>query len=85
VPGVVGTRGAGLMLGVELAEGLDARAIYADLLAHGLIVNAVNPSTIRLVPPITVTDEEVDEALTLMAAAIARALDGTSSSEGATT
>jgi len=74
VPGVVGTRGAGLMLGVELAEGLDAKAIYADLLAHGLIVNAVDPSTLRLVPPITVTDEEIDEALAMIAAALERAL-----------
>jgi acetylornithine/N-succinyldiaminopimelate aminotransferase len=75
VPGVAGVRGAGLMLGVELADGLDARAIYADLLAHGLIVNAVNPATIRLVPPITVSDEEVDEALQLLAEALARALE----------
>lgn len=62
------------MLGVELAEGLDAKAIYADLLDHGLIVNAVTPTTLRLVPPITVTDSEIDEAVALIEASLARAL-----------
>lgn len=73
VAGVAGVRGAGLMLGVALEEGIDAREVYADLLDHGLIVNAVNASTIRLVPPITVTDDEIDEAVELMAAALDRA------------
>jgi acetylornithine/succinyldiaminopimelate/putrescine aminotransferase len=74
VPGVVDVRGRGLMLGVELAEGLDAKVIYADLLDHGLIVNAVTPTTLRLVPPITVTDAEIDEAVSLIVASLARAL-----------
>jgi 4-aminobutyrate aminotransferase-like enzyme len=41
-----------------------------------LIVNAVDPSTIRLVPPLTVTDDEIDEAVDLLSAAIGRALAG---------
>ena len=61
--GVTGVRGAGLMLGVELAEGLDAKQAYVDLLDAGLIVNAVNPTTIRLLPPLTVSDDELDEAI----------------------
>jgi predicted acetylornithine/succinylornithine family transaminase len=73
VEGVRGVRGKGLMLGVELDVGIDARAVYADLLDQGLIVNAVDPSTIRLVPPITVTDDEIDEAVALIAAALQRA------------
>jgi acetylornithine/succinyldiaminopimelate/putrescine aminotransferase len=73
VPGVRAVRGAGLMLGVGLEEGLDAREVCADLLDHGLIVNAVDPSTIRLVPPITVSDAEIDEAIELLAVALDRA------------
>jgi acetylornithine/N-succinyldiaminopimelate aminotransferase len=73
VPGVRAVRGAGLMLGVGLDDDLDARAVYTDLLDHGLIVNAVDPSTIRLVPPITVTDAEIDEAVGLIEQALARA------------
>ncbi len=68
--GVVGVRGFGLMLGVELANGLDARVAYTDLLDAGLIVNAVNPSTIRLIPPLTVSDAEVDEAVALINSAL---------------
>ena len=73
--GVVGVRGFGLMLGVELADGLDARVAYADLLDAGLIVNAVNPSTIRLVPPLTVSDAEVDEAVALINTVLLRQRD----------
>ncbi len=64
--GVTGVRGAGLMLGVQLADGLDAKRAYADLLDEGLIVNAVNPTTIRLLPPLTVTDDELDEAIAMI-------------------
>ena len=64
--GVIGVRGAGLMLGVELAEGLDAKQAYVDLLDAGLIVNAVSPTTIRLLPPLTVSDDELDEAIAMI-------------------
>jgi predicted acetylornithine/succinylornithine family transaminase len=72
VPGVVDVRGRGLMLGVELAEGIDAKAVYADLLDRGLIVNAVTASALRLVPPITVSDSEIDEAIALITASLAQ-------------
>jgi len=73
VEAVIDVRGRGLMLGVELAEGIDARVVYTDLLERGLIVNAVSPTTIRLVPPITVTDDEIDEAMVLISQALAAA------------
>ena len=66
VAGVLDVRGRGLMLGVELADGIDAKAVYLDLLERGLIVNAVTPTTVRLVPPITVSDAEIDEAVGLI-------------------
>jgi len=71
VPGVASIRGSGLMLGVGLDDGLDAMRAYSDLLDAGLIVNAVDPLTIRLLPPITVTDAEIDEAVTMITAALA--------------
>ena len=39
--GVVDVRGRGLMLGAALADGIDAKAVYAELLDRGLIINAV--------------------------------------------
>ncbi len=74
VPGVADVRGRGLMLGVELVDGIDAKAIYGDLLGLGLIVNAVTPTTLRLVPPITVTDAEIDEAIAMVSASLESAL-----------
>lgn len=68
--GVVGVRGHGLMLGVELADGIDARVAYADLLEAGLIVNAVNPTTIRLIPPLNISDTEVAEAVAMIGSAL---------------
>lgn len=64
--GIVGIRGEGLLLGVALADGIDANTVAADLLARGLIVNAVNASTLRLAPPLTVTPAEVEEACSMI-------------------
>jgi len=83
-PGVDAVRGRGLMLGVELAEGVDARHVAAVLLGRGLIVNAVTPTTLRLVPPLTVTAEEIAEATGLIRAALIDALQDESSVAGDT-
>lgn len=80
VAGVVDVRGRGLMLGVELHAGLDAKAAYNELLAAGLIVNAVNPTTIRLLPPITVSDAEIDEAVSMIASALRTQIDASDAS-----
>ena len=53
LPGVAGTRGRGLMVGVALEEGIDAAAVGADLLERGLVVNVPAPATLRLLPPLT--------------------------------
>jgi acetylornithine/N-succinyldiaminopimelate aminotransferase len=67
LPGVASVRGYGLLLGVQLADGLDAAAVTATLLERGLIVNAVNPTSLRLAPPLVVTEAEIDEAVELVA------------------
>jgi len=66
IPGVAGVRGAGLLLAVELAAGIDAKAVYSRLLANGLVTNAVTATALRLAPPYTVSDEEIDEAVAIM-------------------
>ena len=81
--GVVEVRGQGLMLGAQLADGIDAKTVYLRLLERGLITNAVNASTLRFVPPLTVSDAEIDEAVALVADEVALALDG--ATDGATT
>jgi len=59
--GLEGVRGRGLMLAFEIADAPDvARRL---LLEQRLVVNATGPTTIRLLPPLTVSRDEVDEAL----------------------
>jgi len=63
IDGVREVRGRGLMIGVGLEEGIDAAALAGRLLEEGLIVNVPEPGTLRLLPPLVVTDEEVEKAL----------------------
>jgi predicted acetylornithine/succinylornithine family transaminase len=71
VDGVTGVRGTGLLLGVELAA-IDARAVVADLLSHGVVANAVTPTALRLAPSLLITDDQIDAAVHAIAAALAR-------------
>jgi acetylornithine/succinyldiaminopimelate/putrescine aminotransferase len=64
--GVAEVRGRGLMVGVGLEDGIDAAAVGADLLERGLIVNVPDPSTLRLLPPLTVEPGEIREAVGLI-------------------
>jgi acetylornithine/succinyldiaminopimelate/putrescine aminotransferase len=59
-------RGQGLLLAIEW--GPDAKAAQNALLARGLVTNAVSATAIRLAPPLTVSDEEITEAVALIAA-----------------
>ena len=67
--GVTEVRGRGLMLGVGL-PGENAAELRDGLLSEGLVVNAPDPSTIRLLPPLNLSDAEVDEGLELMRRAL---------------
>ncbi|MFT3862834.1 MAG: acetylornithine/succinylornithine family transaminase [Solirubrobacterales bacterium] len=66
LPGVAGTRGRGLMIGVALEEGIDAAAVGTDLLRRGLVVNVPVPGTLRLLPPLVVDADQIDEAVGLI-------------------
>jgi acetylornithine/N-succinyldiaminopimelate aminotransferase len=61
-------RGLGLMIGFHVAHAPEvARRL---LLEQRLVVNATGPDTIRLLPPLTVSSEEVDEAVRRIQAAL---------------
>lgn len=66
VPGVVEVRGAGLLLAAQLRDGLDAKVAYGELLASGVVVNPVTSTALRLAPPLTVTESEIDEVISIM-------------------
>ncbi|MBR5950976.1 MAG: hypothetical protein IKZ87_06040, partial [Actinomycetaceae bacterium] len=51
------------LLGVEVA---DSTAVRQALLDEGVIVNAPNPTTIRLAPPLVITTEELEPFVEIM-------------------
>jgi predicted acetylornithine/succinylornithine family transaminase len=67
IPQVESVRGAGLLIGAQLRDGISAPDVYRALLQRGLICNAVNASTLRFAPPLTVGDGELVEATTIVA------------------
>ena len=78
---VVDVRGMGLLLAAELAPGWASADVAAQLLATGVIVNAVTPTALRFAPSLLISDDEVDTAVRLVAAAL-DATRGTGSGNG---
>jgi predicted acetylornithine/succinylornithine family transaminase len=76
IPQVRSVRGQGLLLAAELGDGADAKAVYTELLARGLVTNAVTATALRLAPPITVSGAEIDEAVALIADVLAAGIGG---------
>jgi acetylornithine/N-succinyldiaminopimelate aminotransferase len=69
LPHVVSVRGRGLMLACEL-DVPAPEVVRRALLAQRLIVNATGPTTVRLLPPLTIEPEQVDDALARLAGAL---------------
>ena len=61
-------RGAGLMWGLELNR--DAAAIVPAGLERGVVVNRTAETVIRLLPPLVITERELDEGLDRLDAAL---------------
>ncbi len=75
--GVTSVRGRGLLLAAELdldalPDGRYAPGAAADCLRGGLVVNAVTSSALRFTPPLTVTADEIDEAVRRLETCLAR-------------
>ncbi len=63
LPGVVEVRGRGLMLACDFEDGGAPDLVRRALLEQRLVLNATGPATLRLLPPLTIGSDEVDEAL----------------------
>jgi len=68
---VTEVRGLGLLLAAQLVDRFDAKAVVADCLQAGLVLNAVSPTSIRFAPPLIVTRADIDEAIDILAAVLA--------------
>ena len=73
-PAIVEVRGAGLMWGLELS--MDAGPVYDAAIRHGVLVNRTAGKVIRLLPPLVITEAELDRAIGLLDAAFCEVLEG---------
>lgn len=64
-----GCRGQGLLIGIGLRHPV-AKAVVAAAQEHGLVINAPNDETIRLVPALNIGDVEIDEFVELFTASL---------------
>ncbi|MFC5650446.1 aspartate aminotransferase family protein [Paenibacillus solisilvae] len=66
-------RGKGLLLAFDLPSDKGAELV-AECLKEGLLINSPNPNTIRLMPPLVVTKDEIDQMILLLCHALNRVL-----------
>ena len=52
--------GLGLLQSIELSSQLNGKYIAAQLCQEGILVNSTKSNVIRLLPPYTITKEEID-------------------------
>ena len=69
--GVEEVRGRGLMVGARLAPELDPARVAGAALEAGLVINVPAPATLRFLPPLVITEAEVDEALETLSGVLA--------------
>lgn len=59
---VTDVRGVGLLLAIEFKDDISAD-VLAECNQRGLLLNAPSPTTIRIMPPLTINIEEIDTGL----------------------
>jgi acetylornithine/N-succinyldiaminopimelate aminotransferase len=79
---VTGVKGAGLMQGLHLS--VDALPVIEASLQAGLLVNRTAEKVVRMLPPLTVTAAEIEEATSILDGAL-RAVSATGTGAGAGT
>jgi predicted acetylornithine/succinylornithine family transaminase len=72
IDGVVDLRGRGLMVGLTLADDLDAPAVRDRCLEAGLVINCPGPGMLRFLPPLVVSEQDVGHGLELIIGCISK-------------
>jgi hypothetical protein len=60
---VTEVRGSGLMIGADLKEGIKAPYVVEAGLDAGFLLNATGEHTLRFLPPLIITEEEIDKLI----------------------
>jgi len=64
-PFIIDVRGCGLLLAIEFDSDIGQDVLMACL-ERGLLVNKLKPNAIRFIPPLIISNREVDEALGIL-------------------
>jgi acetylornithine/N-succinyldiaminopimelate aminotransferase len=64
-PYVAGVRGMGLMIGIQV-QGIGHKELAQKMIDAGLLVLTAGKDTVRLLPPLTITKEEIMSGLAIM-------------------
>jgi predicted acetylornithine/succinylornithine family transaminase len=71
---VKAVRGAGLMLGIVVEAGLDLKPVLAKAQKAGLLALTAGENVLRLLPPLTISIEQADEAVRILDTSLAESL-----------
>jgi diaminobutyrate-2-oxoglutarate transaminase len=73
-----GVRGKGMMQALDVGDGSLAKAIARDCFEHGMLMGpcGVGGEVLKLIPPLTIPDEDLQQGLQILADAIDRQLEG---------
>ncbi len=69
-PLVKDVRGRGLLIALELKENRAEELMY-NCLGKGLLINQLKPDLIRFIPPLIVSQKDIDTALRLLGQSLA--------------
>ena len=64
IPSVKEVRGAGMLIGIELER--PVKELFSAALDKGLFICTAGENVLRLAPPLTITDEEIEKGLAIL-------------------
>ena len=71
---IIDIRGVGLMWGIEL--NMDSGPVVDEARTRGLLVNRTGGTVVRLLPPLVITESEIDRAVDILDVALGQVLTG---------
>jgi acetylornithine/N-succinyldiaminopimelate aminotransferase len=82
LPEVAEVRGWGLLLAAELQPGISSAEVARRALEAGVVVNAVSPTALRFAPSLLIDDDDLDEAVGILAGVLAAVAADSDAGEG---
>ena len=70
IPKITQVRGSGLMLGCDISHEFTASDVVDNLLELGFVANCTGPNTLRFLPPLVCTKENIDSMYNALASVL---------------